>query len=58
MTKASFNTIGGLIIAYCAIELVGQNYPDGNWWRLAVDVILIALGVWMFIDGYDNLPKK
>ena len=26
--------------------------------RKAVDVILIALGVWMFIDGYDNLQKK
>lgn len=26
--------------------------------KKAVDVILIALGVWMFIDGYDNLQKK
>lgn len=58
MTKASFDTIGGLIIACCAIELVEQNYSEGNWWRLAMNAIFIALGVWMFIDGYNNLPKK
>lgn len=40
-----------------AAELAEQEAEE-RMRKKAVDVILIALGVWMFIDGYDNLQKK
>lgn len=46
-----------LIEAKRAIELAEQEAEE-RMRKKAVDVILIALGVWMFIDGYDNLQKK
>lgn len=39
------------------VELAEQEAEE-RMRKKAVDVILIALGVWMFIDGYDNLQKK
>lgn len=58
MTKASFNTIGGLLIAFVAGNLAMQDYAEGNWWRLALHVIFTVAGSWMFSNGYSNLPKK
>jgi hypothetical protein len=58
MTKASFDTIGGLFIAFVAGNLAQYHYSVANWWRFAMHVIFAVAGIWMFNNGYNNLPKK
>ena len=58
MTKASFNTIGGLLIALVAGNLAQHDYSVADWGRFALHVIFTVAGIWMFSDGYSNLPKK
>ena len=58
MTKASFDTIGGLLIAFVARNLAQHDYSVANWWRFALHVIFTVAGIWMFNNGYSNLPKK
>lgn len=58
MTKASFDTIGGLLIILIGYSLAKQNYEAGDWLWFVINVILIVVGIWMFSNGYDNLPKK
>ena len=58
MTKASFDTIGGLLIAFVAGNLAQYHYSVANWWMFALHVIFTVTGIWMFSNGYSNLPKK
>lgn len=58
MTKASFDTIGGLLIAFVAGNLAQHDYSVANWWRFALHVIFTVAGIWMFSNGYSNLPKN
>lgn len=58
MTKASFDTIGGLLIALVAGNLAQHDYSVANWWMFALHVIFTVAGIWMFSNGYNNLPKK
>lgn len=41
MTKASFDTIGGLLIAFVAGNLAQHDYSVADWWRFALHVILL-----------------
>lgn len=58
MTKASFDTIGGLLMALIGYSLAKQDYTAGDWLWFALHVIFTVAGIWIFSDGYGNLPKK
>ena len=58
MTKASFDTIGGLLMALIVGMLARQDYAAGDWFWFVLHVIFIGWGIWIFSCGYSNLPKK
>lgn len=58
MTKASFDTIGGLLMALIGYSLAKQDYTAGDWLWFALHVILTWWGIWIFANGYNNLPKR
>nr|DAT52600.1 MAG TPA: hypothetical protein [Caudoviricetes sp.] len=58
MTKASFDTVAGLLAVVAGLYSVVHSYEAGAWVKLVLYVVLTCLGIWMFSDGYTNLPKK
>lgn len=58
MTRASFDTVAGLLLVVIGLSSVGSSYEAGAWVKLVLYVVLTCLGVWVFSDGYTNLPKK
>ena len=58
MTKASFDTISGLLMGIIGAIFLETDYGDGNWWQRALHVILVVGGIFVFNNGYRNLPKK
>ena len=58
MTKASFDTVAGLLLAVVGLSSVVPSYEAGAWVKLVLYVVLTCLGIWMFSDGYTNLPKN
>lgn len=58
MTKASFDTISGLLAAIIGGILMQAHCEDDNWWSRVFYIGLIVGGIWIFNEGYGNLPKK
>jgi hypothetical protein len=58
MTKASFDTISGLLTGIIGAILIRADYADGNWWQRAVYILLVVGGIVVFNEGYRNLPKR
>lgn len=58
MTKASFATVAGLLVVVAGLYSVVHSFEAGAWVKLVIYVVLTCLGIWMFSDGYTNLPKK
>lgn len=58
MTKASFDTISGLLMGIIGAILLKADYADGNWRWGVIHVALVVAGILIFTDGYKNLPKR
>lgn len=58
MTKASFDTISGLLMGIIGAILLETDYANGNWWYRVLHILLVVAGILIFNDGYNNLPKR
>jgi hypothetical protein len=58
MTKASFDTISGLLMALVGIIMLKTDYANGNWWLRVLHIALAVAGCLIFNDGYRSLPKR
>lgn len=57
MTKASFDTISGLLTAIIGCILLRSDYGDDNWWPRVLYGLIVG-GIWVFNSRYNNLPKR